>query len=62
MSETNDSVERLVMLRPAVTHRCCPDCGYIISQKEIELVRFVVSCPRECGTTINEFQPMSMAT
>jgi hypothetical protein len=56
------NLERVVMLRPEVTHRCCPDCGYIMTQLEIDLIRIVVDCPRGCGRTINEFQPMNMTT
>jgi hypothetical protein len=54
--------KRVVMLLPVVTHRLCPDCGYQISQKEIDLLRVVVDCPRGCKTTINEFQPMAIRT
>jgi hypothetical protein len=39
-----------------VKTRCCPECGFLILQKEIEMLRVVVECPRNCGTNINKFQ------
>ena len=39
-----------------VSTRCCPKCGYLITQKEIEQIKIVVECPRLCGTDINSFQ------
>lgn len=52
--------DRVVKLQPKVTHRCCPECGYIISQIEVYLIRAAVKCPRGCDRNINEFQPMNM--
>jgi hypothetical protein len=43
---------------PVVTHRCCPDCGWIMSQKEIEQLRVAIDCPCGCKRTINEFEPV----
>ena len=39
-----------------VSTRCCPKCGYLITQTVIERVIIVVECPRLCGTDINSFQ------
>jgi len=48
----------VIKIEPAVTHRCCPKCGYIMSQLEIDLIRVVINCPRGCDHNINDFQPM----
>lgn len=50
----------VVKLIPAVTHRCCPKCGYLMPQRQIELIRFELTCPT-CGEhTTREFQPIKM--
>lgn len=45
-------------IKRKVTHRLCPDCGYVMTQLEIDRLRFPVECPR-CGKwTTNAFQPI----
>lgn len=39
-----------------VKTRCCPTCGFLMSQKEIDMLMAVVECPNKCGTNINDFQ------
>jgi hypothetical protein len=39
-----------------IATRCCLECGYLMAQEEINLLKVVVDCPNECGTTINDFQ------
>jgi len=45
-------------IEPAVTHRCCPKCGYLMSQMEVDLIRFELRCPRCKEHTMKEFQPI----
>lgn len=48
-------------ITPAVTHRCCPECGWLMTQTEIELQRYTRPCPRGCkGVTTDDFQPVNM--
>ncbi len=35
-------------IKEKVTHRCCPNCGYIVAQVEMQYFRFNYNCPR-CG-------------
>lgn len=51
----------VVRLRPGVTHRCCPDCGYLMSQLEIDQLKVNLDCPRCGDRNINDFQPINMA-
>lgn len=45
-------------IKRKVTHRVCPLCGYVMTQLEIDRLRFPVECPR-CGEhNTNEFQPL----
>lgn len=45
-------------IKRKVTHRLCPGCGYIMTQLEIDRLRFPVDCPR-CGKwNTNAFQPI----
>lgn len=44
-----------------VATRCCPECGYIMAQVEIDALRVVVNCPRRCGTSINDFVVFDMS-
>lgn len=44
----------------AVTHRCCPNCGYLMAQIEIDTARLNFDCPR-CGKhRLSEFQPIQL--
>lgn len=44
----------------AVTHRCCPDCGYLVAQIEVVMARINLECPR-CGNhKVSKFQPIKM--
>lgn len=50
--------DNVTHIAPVVTHRCCPECGYLESQKSIDLMRFDMPCPR-CGKhQISKFQPI----
>lgn len=45
-------------IKRKVTHRLCPECGYMIGQLEIDMLRFAADCPR-CGKhNTNSFQPI----
>lgn len=48
----------VVRIAPAVTHRCCPACGYVISQLQADLARINFRCPRCDQKAISDFQPM----
>jgi predicted Zn-ribbon and HTH transcriptional regulator len=48
-------------IKPKVTHRCCPKCGFTMSQLEIDLIVVAVKCPRCAEHSINDFQPINEA-
>lgn len=48
----------MTRIEKQVTERYCPGCGFLVSQIEIELLRFVVPCPSCEDYNINEFQPV----
>lgn len=51
--------DNVVSINPAVTHRLCPKCGYVVSQFEIDAMRVDMECPR-CGKhNFREFQPIN---
>lgn len=45
-------------IEPKVTHRCCPGCGDLVTQVEVELAVLDFKCLK-CGKhTFREFQPV----
>lgn len=51
---------RLGKIEPAVTHRCCPSCGYLLTQHDIEAHRIDFMCPRCEEHRVSEFQAIKM--
>lgn len=49
-----------IEIEQKVTHRCCPNCGHIVSQKEIQCFRFNFKCPKCKKHKVDDFQPMKM--
>lgn len=46
---------------PAVTHRCCPSCGYLVTQLMVDLSRYNYNC-HNCGKhKLSKFQPLNMS-
>lgn len=59
--ESNFAVtEPVATIPPAVTHRSCPVCGFLIAQREIENIVCDFKCPRCEQRTIREFQPVKL--
>lgn len=53
-------MSEVIHIYRAVTHRCCPSCGYLVAQFMIEQARLDFDCPR-CGKhKQSEFQPIQM--
>jgi uncharacterized paraquat-inducible protein A len=50
-------MSKITHLKPAVTQRYCPGCAYLVSQVEIEAMRFNLSCPRCQQHKMSEFKP-----
>lgn len=44
------------ILNTRVKTRCCPGCGYVMSQVLIEYARFDYPCPKCEEYTIDQFQ------
>jgi len=50
--------KKVVTLREGVTMRCCPGCGYLVNQIQIDLAVLNYKCP-QCGKhRYSEFQPV----
>ena len=45
-----------VVLLPKPPDRECPKCGYVMSQKEVDLARFDFPCPNCLNTTLKDFK------
>ena len=54
--------DQLPRIPPAVTHRGCPSCGYLVSQQQIELMRIDLVCPRCAKHPMSKFQPLKLRT
>jgi len=50
--------DNIVNLPTGITQRCCPDCGYLVSQLEIDLSIVNMKCPRGCEYDFSQFQPL----
>lgn len=47
-------------IKPKVTHRYCPDCGYMLSQRQIAYATEDYHCPDCNGPRYSEFVTMDM--
>ncbi len=50
----------ITKIKEKVTHRCCPNCGYIVSQIEMQCFRFNFNCPKCKKHKVDDFQPIKM--
>lgn len=48
----------MATIKPKVTHRYCPDCGYMLSQRQIAYAKENYPCPDCQGPRYSEFLPM----
>lgn len=55
-----DMGDDLKKIEPKVTHRCCPKCGYLVAQVEIEMSIYAYDCPRCDSYNFNKFQPLKL--
>ena len=52
--------KKINIIARAVTHRLCPDCGYMVSQVAVEMMRFNFDCPKCSNRKISDFQPLRL--
>lgn len=51
-------MSKIAKIEPAVTTRCCPCCGYEMTQRAIANLKYNMPCPHCKIKTINDYVPV----